>query len=77
LRDRPRCRTGGAEPLEQQRVAVEVVAKQVRAASALGEEQGGGLDAELAPSAGNTDFENGRRSVRERHLCDKRGMSPA
>jgi hypothetical protein len=43
---------GGAEPLEQQRVAVEVVAKQARAASALGEEQGGGLEAELAPSAG-------------------------
>ena len=68
---------GGSEPLEQERVAVEVVAQQARAAIAVGEAQHESLEAELAPSARNTDLENGRGPVSERRLNDERGVATA
>jgi hypothetical protein len=67
---------GGSESLEQERVAVEVVAKQARTAIAVGEAQSGGLEAEVPTSARHTDLENGRCPVRERRLDDERGVAP-
>lgn len=68
---------GGPESLEQERVAVEVVAKQARTAIAVGEAQSGGLVAELPPCARNTDLENGRCPFCERGCDDERGMATA
>jgi hypothetical protein len=68
---------GRPESLEQERVTVEVLAQQSRAANTVAEAQHGRLEAEFIPPGRHTDLENGRRPVGERRFDNKRHMATA
>ena len=68
---------GRPESLEQERVAVKVVAQQSCAAIAVGEPQRGGLEGEIATSPRNADLQDSRRPVGECRLDDQRRVATA